>query len=176
MLAVYGRRCRMVVERERNIMAENAYYIEPIGTDTNERLFRDLVHNREENVLEEHTCADGVKRNLLQVSVRELANCIICRTSSKLTFDVFVETAKGTQPIQVVFSEKVEKALKGKIPLDKAEVTIETIMKLLLAMPIHTKSAVQRTAPLPKPRPSLPGVPLRNAKQPQTFPIRISNR
>ncbi len=143
------------------------YFIEPIGGVTNDRLFKDILKNREEDVCEGILCADGVSRNLLRVSVTELATCIINSRTSELTFHVFKRTEKGIERIYIVFNDDIEDALKGRISLDEAKVTYEDIAMLLPKMSL---------VPPPKQASSTYGVAPFNMKKKKKLPIRISKR
>ena len=165
----------MGIERERKqTMEKNKehvdYFIEPIGSETNDRLFRNVFQNREEDVCEQLMCTDGVARNLVRVSDKELAMCIInCRTS-ELTFHAFKQTEKGIERIYIVFEDDIEDALKGRISLDEAKVTYEDIAQRLPAMPL---------IPQLKKVLSYPGAAPFNAKQrrrKKVHPVRFSNR
>jgi hypothetical protein len=166
--AFYTGRRRMGVERK--TMEKNKghidYFIEPIGGETNDRLFKDILKNREEDVCEGLLCADGVSRNLLRVSETELATCIINSRTSELTFHAFRQTEKGIERIYLVFKDEIDDALTGETSLREAKVTYEDVARLLSTMPL---------IPPPKKAPSTYGVAPFNAKK-KKLPIRISER
>jgi hypothetical protein len=158
----------MGTERKRVIMSQDnrVYFIEPIGGDTNARLFRDILVGRDEDVCEQHECVDGSKLNLLRVSDVELAMCIVNRRTSGLTFNAFRQTEKGIERIYIVFKDDIEDALEGRIPFDQAKISYEGIAGMLSGMPIIQP---------PKKVPSTYGVAPFNAKK-KKLPIRISER
>lgn len=126
------------------------FFIEPIGGETNGRLFRDILTGRDEDVCERMECTDGSTPNLLRVSVDDLAMCIVNRRTSGLAFNVFVKTERGIEKIRIVFDEETTEALNGRTDFDKAKIDFKRIAKLLPSMPLESECKLPRI-PVPSP-------------------------
>ena len=107
------------------------FYIEPVDSETNRRLFENFLQGRSEDVCEQKKCTEGPPVNVFRVSRTELAKCIINRRTSALNFNIFVDRGEGLVKVQIAFSDSTTNALAQGVASSEVLLTCEHVGRLV---------------------------------------------
>jgi hypothetical protein len=86
------------------------FFIECLNADTNQKLAGLLEQNTGEAECREKQCADGIARNMYEVSREQVAICALSERSAGLKMSFFQKTEEGIVPITIIIPDELEDA------------------------------------------------------------------
>lgn len=97
---------------------EYTWYIEPLDSDTNQTISRQLTESAEENFSPKIVCGDGKQRNLWRCSYEFALSFVRSKDSLELKFKVWGKTGRHGKITKktFLFEPKWQKRKKQKLP------------------------------------------------------------